>query len=73
MLTKKNRIMKKVLFVGMVFGALALTSCKKDYTCTYGSGDTKVVTEFKDLKKSEADDAEKACTTGLIVGTWASK
>ncbi len=69
--------MKKVLFVGMVFGALALTSCKKDYTCTQkipAIGPIpaqEVVTDFNDLNKSDADDAEKACKS--IGGTWASK
>ncbi|RYM35111.1 hypothetical protein ERX46_06965 [Brumimicrobium glaciale] len=62
--------MKKVLFVGMVFGAMALTSCKKDYKCEVGSGDTKIVTEYKDLTQSEADAQEKDCETGIIKGTW---
>ncbi|HLV41714.1 MAG TPA: hypothetical protein VKY37_05505 [Brumimicrobium sp.] len=66
--------MKKVLFVGMVFGALALTSCKKDYTCTYkvpGSPDN--VVNYNDLKKGDAEDAKKACESGVVVGTWSSK
>ncbi len=62
--------MKKVLFVGMVFGALALTSCKKDYKCTYGTGDTKVVKEFNNLTKDQADEEKKNCETGLVTGVW---
>ena len=63
--------MKKVLFVGMVFGALALTSCKKDYTCTLGSGDMKIVQEYNDLNKDDADTAETQCE--VVGGTWESK
>ena len=64
--------MKKVLFVGLVFGALALTSCKKDYTCTIkmpGMADT--VVAYNDLKKADADKAETTCKAAS--GTWASK
>ena len=64
--------MKKVLFVGMVFGALALTSCKKDYKCTYGTGDLQGVKQYKDLTKKEADEKKKECETGVIVGTWST-
>lgn len=62
--------MKKVLFVGMVFGALALTSCKKDYKCTYGDGDTKLVKEYKDLTKDEAEEQEKDCENNFVEGVW---
>ncbi|RFC53293.1 hypothetical protein [Brumimicrobium aurantiacum] len=62
--------MKKVLFVGIVFGSLALTSCKKDYTCTYGEGETKVVEEHKDLTNDEAEDKKADCEGGVIEGTW---
>jgi len=64
--------MKKVLFVGMVFGALALTSCKKDYKCevsvTVNGQTTSGVTEHKDLSKSDAKDMEESCEKGG--GTW---
>ncbi len=73
--------MKKVLFVGMVFGALALTSCKKDYTCTFKTpaidmgGITfpaqEITTDHNDVKKSDAKDLEKECKGAG--GTWASK
>lgn len=53
--------MKKVLFLSLVFGGLALTSCKKDYTCecTYEVLGVKsnASVEFKDVKKKEAEDA----------------
>ena len=53
--------MKKVLFLSLVFGGLALTSCKKDYTCecTYDllGVQTSTSVEFKDVKKKEAEDA----------------
>jgi len=64
--------MKKVLFVGMVFGALALTSCKKDYKCevstTINGQTSSVSSEHKDLSKSDAKDLEEACEKGG--GTW---
>ncbi|PWH81370.1 hypothetical protein [Brumimicrobium oceani] len=62
--------MKKVLFVGMVFGALALTSCKKDYTCDFGMEGVPNQ-EYTDLDKDEADAAESACK--LVGGTWSEK
>ena len=62
--------MKKLLFVGMVFGALALTSCKKDYKCTYGTGDTKIVKEFNNLTNDQAKVEKDKCTTGLVTGVW---
>jgi len=61
--------MKKLLFVAFVFGGLALTSCKKDYTCTVGTGENAIVTPFNDLNSSDADDAGAACETAGI-GTW---
>ncbi|WP_107039676.1 hypothetical protein [Brumimicrobium mesophilum] len=62
--------MKKVLFVGMVFGALALTSCKKDYTCEYDSVFYDDVT-YPDLDKDEASAAETICKAQG--GTWSEK
>ncbi|HZH85671.1 MAG TPA: hypothetical protein VFD77_00045 [Brumimicrobium sp.] len=61
--------MKKVLFVGMVFGALALTSCKKDYTCKHT--DSFYDQEYKDLSKTQATAAKSTCT--LSGGTWSKK
>jgi len=64
--------MKKVLIGIFAVGALALTSCKKDYTCdctvtsstddgagTVTSATTDVAYQFLDYKKK---DAEAACT-----------
>ncbi|HLV41715.1 MAG TPA: hypothetical protein VKY37_05510 [Brumimicrobium sp.] len=65
--------MKKVLFVGMVFGALALTSCKKDYKCTTTVGGSEVVTNYNDLTKGEAEDQKKECESGLVKGSWSVK
>ncbi|PKR81169.1 hypothetical protein CW751_06180 [Brumimicrobium salinarum] len=67
--------MKKVLFVGMVFGALALTSCKKDYECEVSvtvNGETASSSAtFEDLSKSEAKDKEEECENGG--GKWSEK
>ncbi|WP_107039675.1 hypothetical protein [Brumimicrobium mesophilum] len=62
--------MKKVLFVGMVFGALALTSCKKDYKCTTEVAGVENVETYKDLDKDEADEKKQECETGIVSGTW---
>lgn len=62
--------MKKMLVVGMVFGALALTSCKKDYTCTYGENDIDPYT-YTDLNKTQKTAAKSACE--LAGGTFAKK
>ncbi|HTO35663.1 MAG TPA: hypothetical protein VL021_01645 [Brumimicrobium sp.] len=57
--------MKKLLFVGVVFGALALTSCKKDYVCTYsnstGGVEVSGEVEYSDIKNKDKDEVEKAC------------
>jgi hypothetical protein len=57
-----------LLFVG---GVAALTSCKKDYTCTYDLLGTDVVLEYEGLDKDEAEAAESACK--VVGGTWAKK
>jgi hypothetical protein len=62
--------MKKVLFIGMIFGGLALTSCKKDYVCDYGV-DGVPNQEFNDLDKDDAETGETACK--LVGGTWSTK
>ncbi|RYM35110.1 hypothetical protein ERX46_06960 [Brumimicrobium glaciale] len=62
--------MKKVLFIGMIFGGLALTSCKKDYVCKFDSAFFADV-EYPDLKKSQADTAETQCKAAG--GTWTTK
>ena len=60
--------MKKVLFVGLAL--LALTSCKKEYTCTYTGGSTMTYSE-KDYTSAQMDALKSVCTMGG--GTWASK
>ncbi|HZH85672.1 MAG TPA: hypothetical protein VFD77_00050 [Brumimicrobium sp.] len=62
--------MKKVLFVGMVFGALALTSCKKEYQCAYPGGAVTTYSE-KDYSDSEISTAKTACI--FLDGTWSEK
>lgn len=47
-----------LLFVG---GVAALTSCKKDYTCTYDLLGTSTVITYEGLNKDEADAAETGC------------
>jgi len=55
--------MKKVLFLSLVFGGLALTSCKKDYECEckYNLGGEPITHTF-DIKDVKKKDAEAGCT-----------
>ena len=69
-------VMKKILFIGMIFGGLALTSCKKDYECVYsypnGSGGT--ITEshpYDNVKNSDKAAAKANCD--LVEGTFSVK
>ena len=62
--------MKKVLVAVAVVAFFA--SCKKDYTCTCSVLGISTSADYNGLSKSEADDAEAACTTGGIC-TWAEK
>ena len=49
--------MKKLLLIGMIFGALALTSCKKDYTCVCTiDGEDWPAEIYKNTKKKDAKD-----------------
>jgi len=54
--------MKKIIGVAAfaVLGMVALSSCKKDYTCACTVGTTTDSTVYKDIKKK---DAEAACST----------
>ena len=54
----------KNLFILTVFALVALTSCKKDYVCSFDDTDVK----YNDLDKDEAEAAEAACE--LIGGNW---
>ena len=71
--------MKILLLVAMIFGGLALTSCKKDYVCTTtvpsffpGMAPSVTETPFNDLNKSDAEDAEAECETGGF-GVWSEE
>lgn len=56
--------MKKILLFVAVVGAVALTSCKKDHTCTctttYSNGDP-AETMVYTVKEAKKGDAKKAC------------
>ena len=52
--------MKKVIYLGgfLFLGAMALTSCKKDYTCDCGDGAAfTIAVPLNDYKKADAEDA----------------
>ena len=53
--------MKKVLFIGLAL--LALTSCKKDWTCECTAFGQTGTTEIKDMTKK---DAKTECDKGDI-------
>ncbi len=53
--------MKKLLTLAVVLGAFAMTSCKKDYTCTCtttmtGMDDIVQEIPLNDYKKKDAED-----------------
>lgn len=57
--------MKKVLFSSLVFGGLALTSCKKDYTCECKFnvvGVPGTMAHTFDINDAKKKDAEAGCT-----------
>ncbi|PWH81371.1 hypothetical protein [Brumimicrobium oceani] len=71
--------MKKVLFIGMLFGGLALTSCKKDYTCECttttnmeGIADTSFSETIND-KKDEAKEKCESMSTSVTSGDFYTK
>jgi len=65
--------MKKVLGVAAfaVLGVVALSSCKKEYQCSYTLNGVTVSQDYTDLDKSSADAQETLCTLGG--GTWSTK
>lgn len=69
--------MKKVLVASAfaVLGVVALSSCKKDYTCTYSvtsNGSTISSSQtYTGLSSSQAKAQETACA--FDGGTWAKK
>jgi hypothetical protein len=58
----------KNLFILTVFALTALTSCKKDYVCSFDDNSLIPDVEYKDLDKDEAEAAKNACE--LIGGNW---
>ena len=60
--------MKKTLFFVAVVAAATMTSCTKDYTCTYDLLGQETVIEYEGLDADEADAAEAACVA--VGGTW---
>lgn len=63
--------MKKVIFLGLVAIGFSMTSCKKDYTCTYDLLGVEQVQEYNDLDKDAKSAAETQCS--LLGGTFAEK
>ena len=71
--------MKKLALIAFV-GVLALTSCKKDYTCDCTIANQTTSTAYNGLSKKEAKDTKVACdnanATAAIFGgscTWNTK
>ena len=58
----------KNLFILTVFALIALTSCKKDYVCSFDDSSFLGDVEYKDLDKDEAEAAKDACE--LLGGDW---
>ena len=65
--------MKKVLLAGAfaVLGVVALSSCKKDYQCSWSSNGTTFSQDYPGLDKDAADAAEANCKA--VGGTWSTK
>jgi len=63
--------MKKIAPIALIalFGALSLTSCKKDYTCECSSGGVVIGTSTIHTTKSKAKDAcnQSASSGGVTV------
>ncbi len=60
----------KNLFILTVFALIALTSCKKDYVCSFDNEFIDDI-EYNDLDKDEAEALEAACETAG--GDWSVK
>ena len=54
--------MKKLVLLGAVAVA-GLSSCTKDYTCTYGSGDNVISIDCNKCSKSDIEEIEKVSYT----------
>lgn len=50
-----------------VTAAVGLTSCKKDYNCTCVIAGQTTVSEFKDVKKSDAEEACNALSAAASI------
>lgn len=59
--------MKKIILLGFAFGALALTSCKKDWTCVCEG--VPIVGTFSDeIKDKTRSDAKSECESKNTYG-----
>lgn len=65
--------MKKVLGVAAfaILGVVALSSCKKDYQCSWMINGTEYSQNYDGLDKSQADAQEVKCKD--VNGTWSTK
>ncbi len=61
----------KKLFVLAAASMFVLASCKKDYTCTCGTGEFAATVTYSKLKKADADALGSTCKAGGC--TWAEK
>ena len=63
--------MKKILIFSLVVGAIALTACKKDHTCSCTVLGFTVDTTFTDMSKSDAKTAcdEQNSVVGILGGS----
>lgn len=57
--------MKKVFIFALVFGALTLTSCKKDWSCECSTGGNAASYTIKDMTRK---DAKEQCDKGDFSG-----
>ena len=58
----------KNLFILTVFALVALTSCKKDYVCSFEDNSIIPDQKYNDLDKDEAEAAKASCE--LLGGVW---
>ncbi|MBD3637294.1 MAG: hypothetical protein HUJ25_08085 [Crocinitomicaceae bacterium] len=64
--------MKKVLIFGLIVGGFALTSCKKDWTCTCTSDDGQgnTTSSSTTIQNATKSDAEAACNSTATSGSY---
>ena len=65
--------MKKVLGVAAfaVLGVVALSSCKKDYQCSFTTSGITTSVDYPGLNKADAESVETTCKAAG--GTWSTK